>query len=103
MYSLKKNYWRYHVCYYKNPHETVRQKTTWKKPEERLKLWNEGNIEEIIQETKTIQNRFRYSTTSRHTHEDSACSFAKLMLEGKASAALKMLSKDFDNGVVKLD
>ena len=25
------------------------------------------------------------------------------MLEGKASAALKMLSKDFDNGVVKID
>ena len=82
--------------------ETVWQKTTWKKLEERLKLWNEGNIEEIIQEAKTIQNGFRYST-SRHTHEDSACSFAKLMLEGKASAALKMLSKDFDNGVVKLD
>ena len=74
-------------------------KKTW----ERLKLWNEGNIEEIVQEAKTIQNRFHYSTTSRHTHEDSACSFAKLMLEGKASATLKMLSKDFDNGVVKLD
>ena len=56
----------------------------------------------MIQEARTIQNRFHYSTTSRHTHEDSAC-FAKLMLEGKASAALKMLNKDFDNGVVKLD
>ena len=70
--------------------------------EERLKLWNEGNIEEMIQEARTIQIRFHYSTTSRHTREDSAC-FAKLMLEGKASAALKMLNKDFDNGVVKLD
>ena len=81
----------------------MRQKTTLKKLEERLKLWNEGNIEEIIQEARRIQNRFRYSTTSRHAHEDNACSFAKLMLEGKTSVALKMLSKDFDNGVVKLD
>ena len=73
------------------------------KLEERLKFWNEGNIEEIIQEAKTIQNRFCYSTKSRHTREDSGCSFAKLMLEGKVSGVLKMLSKDFDNGVVKLD
>ena len=80
----------------------MRQKSTLKKLEERLKLWNEGNIEEIIQEARTIQNRFHYSTTFRHAHEDNACSFAKLMLEGKAGAALKMFSKDFDKGVVKL-
>ena len=60
-----------------------------KKLGERLKLWNESNIEEIIQEARTIQNRFLYLTNSRHTHEDSARSFAKLMREGKVSAALK--------------
>ena len=31
-----------------------------------------------------------------HTHEDIACSFAKLILESKVSTALKLLSKDFD-------
>ena len=74
-----------------------------KKLEERLKLLNEGNSEETIQEARSIQNRFRNSTISRRTHEDSARSFAKLMWEGKVSAALKMLSKDYDNGMLKLD
>ena len=36
-------------------------------------------------------------------HEDSARSFAKLMQEGKINAALKMLSKDYENGVVQPD
>ena len=67
----------------KSLYKTVRQK---------VKTLNEGNIEETIQEARTIQNRFRYSTNSRHTLEDSARSFAKLMREGKVSAVL--------NGVV---
>ena len=61
---------------------------------------NEGNIEETIQEARTIQNRFRYSTNSRHTLEDSARSFAKLMREGKVSAALYVVVK-LDKKVLK--
>ena len=41
-------------------------------------------------EARTIQHRFRNSANSRRTHDDSARSFAKLMWEGKVSAALKM-------------
>ena len=64
---------------------------------------NEGNIIDIIQEARTIQNRFRNSTSKKRTHEDSARSFAKLMWEGKINAALKMLSKDYENGVLQPD
>ena len=64
---------------------------------------NEGNIIDIIQEARTIQNRFRNSTSKKRTHEDSALSFAKLMWEGKINAALKMLSKNCENGVLQLD
>ena len=46
----------------------------------------------FVKEAGTIQNRFRNSTNTKRTH--SACSFAKLMWEGKTQASLKMLSKD---------
>ena len=71
--------------------------------DERLKLWNDGNLDRLFREAKTIQTRFRNSTTTKRTQEDSARSFAKLMWEGKVHAALNMLSKDYENGVLKID
>ena len=59
----------------------------------RLKLPNEGNIEEIIQQARRIQYRFCNSINSRRTQEDNAHSFAKLMWEGKVSAALKNIKQ----------
>ena len=88
---------------FQKPSPNSKAKDHVKKLEEKLKLWNEGNIEEVIQEARTIQNRFRNSTNSRRTYEDSARSFAKLMREGKVSEVLKMLSKDYDYGVLQLN
>ena len=86
-----------------NPSWKSEAKNHLKKLGKRLKLWNKGNIGEIIEEARTIQNRFGNSTNSRRTHEDSARSFAKLMWRGKLNGALKMLGKDYDNAVFKLD
>ena len=61
--------------------------------ENRLKLWNEGKIDMLVKEARTIQNRFRNFTNTKSTLDDGARSFAKLMWEGKIQAALKMLSK----------
>ena len=85
------------------PSKNSKAKDHVKNLEERLRLWNEGNIVDIIQEARTIQNRFRNSTSKKRTHEDSARSFAKLLWEGKINAALKMLSKDYENGVLQPD
>ena len=85
------------------PSKNSKAKDHTKKREERLRLWKEGNIIDIIQEVRTIQNCFRNSTSKKRTREDSACSFAKLMLEGKINVALKMLSKDYENGVLQVD
>ena len=41
------------------PSRNSKAKDHVKKLQERLKVWKEGNIEEIIQEARTIQNRFR--------------------------------------------
>ena len=85
------------------PSKNSKAKDHIKKLEERLRLLNEGNIIDIIQESRTIQNPFCNSISKKCTHEDSTRSFAKLMWEGKINAALKMLSKDYENGVLQLD
>ena len=57
----------------------------------------------LVEDARTVQNRFRNSTNTKRTQDDSARSFAKLMWEAKTQAALKMLSKDYENGVLKID
>ena len=57
----------------------------------------------LAKEARTIQNRFRNSTNTKRIQDDSALSFAKLMLEANTKTALKMLSKDSENGVLKID
>ena len=71
------------------------------KLEHRLSLWKEGNIEDILLESRLIQKHLK--NFKSRTPEDSARCFAKLMWHGKISAALKMLSKDYDNGILKVD
>lgn len=50
-----------------------------------------------------IQESFHNFTNSRRIRKDSASFFAKLNWEDKVSVALKMLSRDYDTGVLKLD
>ena len=57
----------------------------------------------LAKEARTIQNRFRNSTNTKRIQDDSALSFTKLMLEANTKTALKMLSKDSENGVLKID
>ena len=57
----------------------------------------------LVKEARMIQNRFRNSTNTKYAQDNSARSFAKLMWEGKTQAALKMLFKDYENGVLKID
>ena len=71
--------------------------------EDRLKLWNEGKIDMLVKEARTIQNRFRNSTNTKRTQNNSARSFAKLIWESKTQASLKMLSIDYENCVLKID
>ena len=57
----------------------------------------------LVKEARTIQNRFRNSTNTKRTQDDTARSFAKSMWEGKTQVTLKMLSKDYENSALKID
>ena len=67
----------------------------------RLKLWRNGKIETILKETKHIQKKFTTSKKARFMHDISRI-FAKLVMEGKISAAIKFLDKESSSGVSEL-
>ena len=55
----------------------------------RLGLWKEGRIQEIVLEVEQIQKRLISSKRSEDAKERG---FARLMLEGKVSKALKLVA-----------
>ena len=67
--------------------------------EERLKLWNEGNIHAIFKQANTIQKKLQQSKSQR-SNEDISRIFSKLMFEGKVSAAMKFLDENAQNSVL---
>lgn len=59
--------------------------------ERRFKLWEDGNISELLSEGRTIQSRL--SKLRTHQEKDQLSrSFANLMFQGKTHAALQLLS-----------
>ena len=69
--------------------------------ERRLALWKSGDIESLLTEIRFIQEKF-ISSTKRRDNEDISKIFAKLVIQGKLSAALKFLDKESNGGVLNL-
>ena len=67
----------------------------------RLQQWEKGDINIIIREDKYIQNKF-ISSKNRRSEEDNSRIFAKLIMQGKISAAIKFLDKESSSRVLKL-
>lgn len=68
--------------------------------ERRLNLWLNGNVKELL-EAHTIQCRL--TQTKQKQQDDSARTFAKLMMEGKARAALRIVTETNSGGTLQLD
>ena len=70
--------------------------------ERRLKLWDEGNLLELLAEGTTIQDRI---TSSNRKSDISAISkkFKLLMQKGDVNAALKLLTNNMNNGILPLN
>ena len=66
----------------------------------RLRMWNEGNFMEILREGTIIQQRIDNSSKRSSNPEDLARILAKLMFEGKVNAAMKLIDKNSDSGVL---
>ena len=67
----------------------------------RLDFWGKGDIIPILKEACLIQTKLKSSKSPRTT-EDISRIFAKLVMEGKISAALKFLDNESSAGVLNL-
>ena len=69
----------------------------------RLTLWLDGNFEELLKEGRQIQKKLKQNERKDETPEKIAKNFAKLMLQGKVHAALRILDKQESLGVATLN
>ena len=69
--------------------------------ERRLALWRQGDLNMPKQEIRFIQDRFVNSERSR-SFEDISKTFAKLVFQGKLTAAIKLLDKESSSAFLNL-
>ena len=69
--------------------------------ERRLQLWLDGRLDELLKEGRTIQRQLLRNPPKQQ--EDTARVFAKLMMEGKVRAALRIVTGSCGGGLLPLD
>ena len=83
------------------PHPRSKAKDHVLSLERCLNLWSNGNVKELLDEAYTIQRRL--TQTKPKQQDDSARTFAKLMMEGKVRAALRIVTETNSRGTLQLD
>lgn len=71
--------------------------------ERRLQLWFTGDIDGLVWEGESIQQRLTHTTRHHNQQESQARAFACLLFEGKVHTAPCMLSQDHSTGMLNLD
>ena len=66
-----------------------------------LNLWKNKDVEGLLNETRTIQKKLPRRQKPQAA-EEKAKIFAKLVLEGKVNAAIRLLDDDTSSGVLPL-
>ena len=86
------------------PHSRSKAKEPAKHLERRLQLWVKGEIESLVNEGRTIQHQFAQDCRKhRRSTQPVARTFAKLMMEGKVRAALRLIAEGNSGGPLSLD
>ena len=68
--------------------------------ERRLKTWSEGDLNDLVMEGRTLQNRLGKGGFFKKDEDNIARSFSNLMFKGNTSAALQLLSQSGKGGVM---
>ena len=85
------------------PHRSSKVKEHIHCLECRLKLWTEGDLDGLLREGRTIQRRLPNLPRDPKSDQQLARSFAKLMMEGKVRAALRLISRQNGGPPLALD
>ncbi len=86
------------------PHSRSRTKDHAKHLERRLGLWKDGDLDNLLEEGRTIQlrqtkeNQYKNNTTDQLSRK-----FSKLMMEGKVRAALRLIAENPTSRPLRLD
>ena len=83
------------------PSATSKSKEHSVATERRLALWRQGDLNMLMKEIRFIQDRFVNSKRARSV-EDISRTFAKLVFQGKLTAAIKLLDKENSSGLLNL-
>ena len=83
------------------PSKPSKAKDHLKAIERRLRLYEEGNITELVNESKTIQERLP-STNSQMNIEKLSSKFKQLMQKSNANGTLRLLTNNMSNGTIPL-
>ena len=78
------------------PSKTSKAKDHLKALERRLILWEEGTITELVNESKTIQDRLS-STNNQMNIEKLSSKFEQLMQKSNVNGALRLLTNNMSN------
>ena len=84
------------------PHRKSKAKEHTECLERRLRIWKEGNLNDLVLEGRTIQSRLP-KFNSPTAKQNLSRSFANFMFAGKTKAALDLLSHAQKGGVLHLD
>ena len=73
--------------------------------ERRLRLWSDGNIEELLLEGRVIQRQLeaRMARREKHKEDTTAKTFHRLMVQGKVKSAIRLLSEPRRGQLLSLD
>jgi hypothetical protein len=70
--------------------------------ERRLRLWSNGDLDELVREGRAIQQRLPKNGPTK-VNSNLARSFSNLMFMGKCKAALDLLSREEKGGILHLN
>ena len=89
--------------FFQKTHKKSKTRENVKAVTRRIDLWQTNNLDELLEEARTIQNRLpRLHHTNTH-NVDKARNFANKMRHGKVAAALRALDDEQTGGVLPLN
>ena len=93
------------TLFLQKPHARSKAKDHVLHLECRLQIWESGKLKQLLNEGRTIQHQLRCQLNRNplNRQEHTARTFAKLMMEGKVRAALRMITDSNGTGTLPLD
>ena len=85
------------------PHQHSKSKDHLACLERRMTAWSDGDLASLLHEGRTIQRQLLKAHGNTKSKRQTAQSFAKLMMEGRVRAALRLLTDHDTGGSLPLD